>query len=109
MPLRSDTQRDSRYVQGGLTEKRGSRVGWWDRFPIPRAEDDIALTITPKYNRRPDLLAYDVYGKTTLTWLVLQYNNINDVNVEFATGSQITLPSVRRVMTEILTKVPAIT
>lgn len=107
MPQRSDAQRDSRYVQGGLSEKRNNRIGWWDRYPLPRSADDIALTITPTYNRRPELLAYDVYGKTSLGWLVLSYNNISDINEEFVTGAQIVLPSVRRVVTEILTKVPA--
>ena len=30
--------------------------------PVPEQDDDFLYTIENQYNRRPDLLAYDLYG-----------------------------------------------
>lgn len=98
----SVASRDSRYVQGGITYTRPTRISWWERTNFKKREDDIVLTITPQHSKRPDKLAYDLYGKSTLMWLVLQYNNIVDINLEFITGKEIKLPSKRRVSLELL-------
>lgn len=91
-----------RYTQGGLTDRYRNRLGWWERFPLGRQNDDIRFTITPQYNGRPDLVAYRIYKKATLAWLVLQYNNIVDINTEFVTGKTIFLPTPRRAQVTIL-------
>lgn len=101
---RSDQIRDGRYVQGGSSEQLEDRIGWWDRRPFAPSVTDVTLTITTRYAKRPDLLAFDAYGKATLAWVILQYNNIVDINEEFIEGSQIQLPTRERVMTEFLTR-----
>lgn len=102
-PTKSTDNPISRYVQGGLTDVFVNRTGWWDGYELASATDDIKLVLTPKYNTRPDLLAYDMYGKSTLMWLVLQYNLIVDINTEFVTGVTVILPSKSRVFSSILT------
>lgn len=104
MAVRSDQVREGRYVQGGTPEQFRNRLGWWERQVFPRSRTDIQLTLTPRYAFRPDLLAFDVYGKSSLAWVILQYNNIVDINEEFAEGKQILVPTRARVVTEFLTR-----
>ena len=94
----SMTQRDSRYTQGGTTTVYPGRLGWWDRKVFPRDSTDFTFVLTPDYHRRPWRLAKDLYGKETRMWLILQYNNIVDINTEFVTGKELTLPTPQRVM-----------
>ena len=91
-----------RYGFGGATVDYGTRLGWWERLVFPSATTDEPFTITNKYNKRPDLLAHDVYGRSTLMWLILQYNNILDINTEFVTDAVVILPSKNRVFSEML-------
>lgn len=104
MAAKSNNTQLGRYSYGGGSVDLGDRLGWWERASIPSAPTDITITLTNKYVRRPDLLSYDVYGQSTLMWLVLQYNNIIDINTEFVEGSVITLPAKNRVFTEIMNK-----
>lgn len=95
---------NSRYVQGGLTDVYPNRLGWWERTAPQFATDDLLIqSLPPKYNTRPDLLAYDLYGKAVLAWVVLWYNTIVDINTEFVTGAQIRCPSSARLYSSILT------
>lgn len=96
--------RMSRYVQGGFSDKYSNRIGWWEKYAYEKRDDDIRYTISSRQQGRPDLIAYDVYGKTSLMWLVLQYNSIVDQNTELTAGKLLRLPTQRRVMLEILTK-----
>jgi hypothetical protein len=92
----------SRYVQGGLTDVYPTRLGWWDGVTFTTASDDLKFVLQSRYHQRPDLLAYDTYGKSTLMWVVLQYNAIVDINEEFITGVPIILPSKSRLFSSIL-------
>lgn len=96
--------RDSRYVQGGTTDRYSNRLGWWERKLFTESDTDITVTIYPNEEHRPDLLAERVYGKSTLMWLVLQYNSIVDIQTEFTTGTQLRLPSQRRVSLDIMSQ-----
>ena len=96
--------RNSRYVQGGETDRYANRLGWWERRTMPRQDDDIQYTIDKRVEGRPDLIAHHVYGKVQLMWLVLQYNNIVDVETELVAGEEIFLPTMERVMLSIMTK-----
>jgi len=100
----SAEQSKSRYVQGGRVDRFQNRLGWWERFPLPRSSDDITFPITRQFDRRPDLVAFQVYGQVSLMWLVLQYNSIVDINTEFIAGKSIILPTFERTQTQILTK-----
>jgi hypothetical protein len=42
--------------------------------PIPKSVDDKSYTIEQKYNLRPDLLAYDLYGDPALWWVFVARN-----------------------------------
>jgi len=105
-PLTNNVVRipDSRYVQGGQTDVYPDRVGWWERRPLPKADSDFTIEIQPGEDRRPDLVAARVYGRTNLEWLVLQYNAIVDVETEFTTGTEIRLPTPRRVTLDLLSQ-----
>lgn len=95
---------NGRYVQGGNTTVMSGALGWWERRIFPRSTSDVQVKISTKYHRRPELLAFDVYGRATLMWVILQYNNIVDINMEFVEGKVIVLPSQSRLYTEILAK-----
>lgn len=92
----------SRYVQGGITDRYPTRLGWWDRRVFTRSDSDIRVTINVRYEYRPWLVAYDIYGSEQLEWLVLQYNGILDVNEEFTQGKVLVLPTPQRLNFEIL-------
>lgn len=98
----SVNNRNSRYVQGGDTVIFPTRLGFWERRIIEPADDDIPIVIPSDFDRRPDLMAFNVYGRQQLTWLVLQFNNISDINTEFIAGREILLPSPARVLLDIL-------
>lgn len=101
--LSSAFQKKSRYVQGGLTDRHRDRLGWWERRDIPQATNDIITTILPSEQGRPWKIAFRVYSRDGLGWLVLQYNNIVDINEEVISGKKIRLPAVARVDLNIMT------
>ena len=96
--------KESRYVQGGLTNRYPNRLGWWERRQIPTSDSDITITIQNDEQHRPDLVAYRMYGKATLAWIVLQYNNIVDIQTEFVEGKQLRLPTQRRLTLDLMTQ-----
>lgn len=100
----STERRNSRYVQGGLTEIYNNRLGWWTKRKIPKQDDDHILNVLSHEKSRPDLISQRVYGKPTYAWLVLQYNNIIDPETELLTGDEIRLPTQQRLILDIITK-----
>lgn len=93
----------SRYTQGGVTDRYPNRVGWWERFILEKQDTDLTVEIFADEDRRPDKVAHRIYDNVRLTWLVLQYNAIVDVETEFRTGMTIRLPEERRVYLDIVT------
>jgi hypothetical protein len=57
-------------------------------------EVQFDLVIEEKYNRRPDLLAHDLYGNSRLWWVFVHYNRnkIKDPIFDFTSGLKITVP-----------------
>ena len=98
----STSKRNSRYVQGGRTTVHPTRLGFWERNVVLQRDDDIFTTVTKRQDRRPDLIAFDFYGKQELGWLVLQYNNIVDLNLQLLEGTEIRLPIADRVFFDLL-------
>lgn len=41
----------------------------WKKRNIPPQSDDQLITIEPKYEGRPDLLSFDLYGTPRLWWV----------------------------------------
>lgn len=100
--ITSVNKKNSRYVQGGTTTTWPKRLGFWERTVILQQDDDIFTTITRRQDRRPDLIAFDFYGKQELGWLVLQYNNVVDLNLQLREGTEIRLPNADRVFFDLL-------
>ena len=74
-----------------------TNTGFLDIFkpvPIPVAGNDVLYEILPQYNYRPDLLAYDLYGKKELWWVFAQRNLdvLKDPIFDFVAGTKIYLP-----------------
>lgn len=87
----------SRYTNGGTLYKINNRDSYWERTIIPSSPQDVTITLEAKYHNAPDLLAEDLYGNSSLEWIILQFNNIQDVAVEFVAGKTIRLPSLNTV------------
>ena len=58
---------------------------------VPESPDDQFTLLSAKYEYRPDLLSYDVYGFPDYWWKIMQVNNIWDV-FEFTAGKNIRIP-----------------
>lgn len=100
----SSLQKNSRYVQGGDVVQKKTMLGWLEIRNFPKHFTDVAITIRPEEDGRPDLLAYNIYGQTILMWFVLQYNNIVDITEEFVTGKTLILPTKKRLVMDLLTR-----
>lgn len=66
-----NTSQVNRYVQ---------YLDFWSPVTIPPAADDRVIKVESKYNNRPDLLAFDLYGSAQLWWIFAARNPdiIND-------------------------------
>lgn len=62
---------------------------------------EIEVTIEPKYNHRPDLLAYEAYGSSKLWWIFRAVNPdvLSDPVFDFKAGKKIKLLSKDRAKT----------
>lgn len=67
----------------------------WNPVSIPPAVDDLLIQLDPKYNRRPDLLAYDLYNTPQLWWVFACRNpdQIKDPIYDFKTNILIYAPT----------------
>ena len=65
-------------------------------IPVPAEDNDVVYEITAAYHHRPDLLAYDLYGKKELWWVFAQRNLdiIKDPIYDFTAGTMIYLPKL---------------
>lgn len=96
---------NSRVLQGGDSEVRGNKVGWWDKKDISGSDiNETVYEITNVTAGRPDLVAYEYYSTTELEWVILQYNNIVDIKEEFVLGRKILIPSKSYVNISVITK-----
>ena len=62
--------------------------------PVSSEPDDFLYTIQAQYTYRPDLLANDLYGASSLWWVFMQRNLdvIQDPILDFVPGTQIYIP-----------------
>jgi Base plate wedge protein 53 len=63
---------------------------------ITPQKDDIEYDVDPKYENRPDLLAYDMYGDQSYWWVFAVRNKdvIKDPIFDLTPGTTIFLPSM---------------
>lgn len=64
--------------------------------PIPIDSSDQYWVITPSYNLRPDLLAFDLYNDAGLWWVFASRNpnRLKDPLFDFVIGTAIYLPQM---------------
>jgi hypothetical protein len=62
--------------------------------PVSSEKDDYLYTIESQYANRPDLLAHDLYGESSLWWVFTQRNLdvIQDPIFDFVPGTKIYIP-----------------
>ena len=62
--------------------------------PITTNVDDVLYSIDKVYEYRPDMLAYDLYGESSLWWVFAQRNPnvLKDPVFDFRAGVQIYIP-----------------
>lgn len=77
------------------TKQSANFIGLYKHRPIKPHRDDREYTITQKYHLRPDLLAFDLYGKEDYWWVfyVRNLNVIRDPIWDFTVGATIWYPS----------------
>ena len=85
-------KKTSRYK---TTPKKDFYLDLWNYTPIPSTPDDTLYEIEPKYEKRPDLLAYELYGTPRLWWVfaIRNKNYLIDPIEDFKAGLVIYLPS----------------
>lgn len=64
--------------------------------PITKFSDDVLYEIDSVYEYRPDLLAADLYGASTLWWVFAQRNPnvLVDPLFDFVAGARIYIPKL---------------
>lgn len=72
----------------------GKYLGVMTNRPIPMLASDLYWEITPVYEYRPDLLAYDLYNDPKLWWVFAQRNpnRLKDPYFDFVAGVGIYIP-----------------
>lgn len=62
--------------------------------PVAADVDDFLYSIEAQYANRPDLLAYDLYGESSLWWVFIQRNLdvLQDPIYDFVPGKKIYIP-----------------
>lgn len=93
MNTNSLTDKNSRYVCGGVTEREEIGLGWWERKKFNFSADDTPIVITGRHINRIDLIAHDFLGNSKLWWVIAQYNSIIDPHSEIVEGKYLRIPS----------------
>jgi len=77
------------------TTTKGFYLDVWNGITIPPDITDALYQIDSPYNRRPDLLAYDMYKDTGLWWVFAVRNPdvLLDPLLNFVTGTVIYVPA----------------
>lgn len=74
--------------------------GYYKDINIPFDVTDDFITITPKYNQKPGLLANDLYGTPRLSWIFYYFNKdkMEDIIFDLKTGLTIRVPKKDRLL-----------
>jgi len=79
-----------------LTNTRDYYLDLMVNRPLPKLSSDVKFTITQTYDKRPDLLAYDLYEDSELWWVFAQRNPdvLKNPLLDFKTGQIVRLPTI---------------
>lgn len=77
------------------TPQSSTSLGYWVPPSIARSITDTLVVLTPRYNNRPDLLSYDMYGTPRLWWTFAMLNpdQIQDPIYDMVAGKSIYVAS----------------
>lgn len=92
---------NSLYFNTKQTSKYLDYLDYWDGYFINPSSDDTLIKLSSKYNKRPDLLSFELYGTPQLWWVFMLRNPdvIKDPINDFVTNITIYTPgsnSVKR-------------
>jgi hypothetical protein len=70
-------------------------LGIWNSRAISKKQSDVYYEIDAFYDRRPDIMAYDLYGDPSLWWVFAVRNPsvIKDPIFDFTAGKRIFVPA----------------
>jgi hypothetical protein len=83
------------YSTRQVTTQGVSYLSNWPGITIAPASTDTLISLPAKYNLRPDLLSYDLYGTSQLWWVFIVRNPdvLQDPIYDFITGAILFVPS----------------
>jgi len=96
-------KRFSRYTGGLVTKNRSNQDFLILRKPLNLQPDagDVFITVTQEFERRPDLIAAQVYDNVDLWWVIYEFNGIRDPLFDLTQGTSLRIPSLERVVAAI--------
>ena len=73
-------------------------LDFWNYREIDEDSTDYYITLTGKYNERPDLLSYDEYGTVDYWWIfaILNKDKLIDPIYDMTEGIVLRLPTLSR-------------
>tara|TARA_B100001057_G_scaffold102418_5_gene99657 strand:- start:1740 stop:2042 length:303 start_codon:yes stop_codon:yes gene_type:complete len=87
-------KRDSNYAKTSMNRK------YLNVYVPPLTTDTLSeetttYTIQPKFNKRPDLMAFELFGSARLWWVFAHYNRdvLLDPIMDFTAGTKIIAPN----------------
>ena len=80
------------------TNNDGFYLGYYNPIIIPYDDSDYYVEIPTKYDLKPGLMAFDLYGNSQLLWVfsVMNRETINDPLFDFRAGKIIRIPTSTR-------------
>lgn len=91
---------NTRYTNGIVATNRSGKDFLVLRKNLNLDEDstDTFIIVTQQYQKRPDLVSRDAYGKPELWWAIYEFNNIRDPFFELKAGQILRIPALERVL-----------
>lgn len=80
------------------TEQTTWYLDFWNYRSIPEDATDYYLTLDGKYNERPDMLSFDLYGSVKYWWIfsILNKDTLIDPIYDLKQGITIRIPTKTR-------------
>ncbi len=77
------------------TQQTSTYLGYWVPPAVVPTDTDVLIEITPRYESRPDLLSFDLYGTPRLWWIFSMINPdlLRDPINDMKAGLQIYVPT----------------
>ena len=95
-------KRDSNYARTSMNRK------YLNLYEPPLtidtlSEETTSYIIQPKFNKRPDLMAFELYGSARLWWVFAQRNpdQLEDPIYDFKPGVTIQLPKASNISSDL--------